>query len=492
MPANDFKAFAIGGGANVLDQATFAAASFLGTGFLSGIAQSAHMNKVWRQSAFVAAGIAEYIMAQNTEDVLDDGDLPGFVAQLTAAIAAAGAGVTSYNGRLGAVTGIASDVTNALTYTPANRAGDTMLGILTLAQDPVGVLDAATKQYVDNAAVGLKQKDSVKAASTGNLTLSGTQTIDGVAVIATQRVLVKDQSLPANNGIWVCAAGAWARATDMDAWAEVPGAYVFVEGGTVNGKTGWSCTSGAGGTLNTTAITWAQFSASTSYSAGTGLTLGGSVFSITAGGVGTTQLADAGVTNAKLANMSAGTIKGRLSTTGAPQDLTGAQVAGLMSLSDIGGTITAGQIGSGIVTNAKLANMAGNTIKGRLSTTGAPQDLTVAQVSGLLDLAGMTSTVQSLVANGYFKVGGLIIQWGTASVSSVGTGTSGEAVVTFPLTFPTAIRSYVATANQPSGAIGSNTNVYVRSPSTTGMRIGLDENGSSPNTWTVAWVAIGS
>ena len=77
------------------------------------------------------------------------------------------------------------------------------------------------------------------------------------------------------------AAGAWTRATDMDTWLEVPGAFTFIEQGTLYADTGWVCTSDAGGTLGTTPITWVQFAGVGSYTAGTGLTLTGTQFSIT-------------------------------------------------------------------------------------------------------------------------------------------------------------------------------------------------------------------
>jgi hypothetical protein len=125
--------------------------------------------------------------------------------------------------------------------------------------DPVSNSDAATKNYVDTVLQGLDTKGSVKAASMANLTLSGTQTVDGIALVANDRVLVKDQSTGSQNGIYVVAAGAWTRATDMDAWAEVPASYTWVEQGTANGDTGWVCTADAGGTLGTTAITWSKF-----------------------------------------------------------------------------------------------------------------------------------------------------------------------------------------------------------------------------------------
>lgn len=137
--------------------------------------------------------------------------------------------------------------------------GGTLTGALTLAADPASALQAATKQYVDNLAAGLDVKASVRAATTANITLSGAQTIDGVSVIAGDRVLVKDQSTASQNGIYVAAAGSWTRATDMDAWAEVPGANCWVEEGTANADRSWVCTSNAGGTIGSTAITWTQF-----------------------------------------------------------------------------------------------------------------------------------------------------------------------------------------------------------------------------------------
>jgi len=125
----------------------------------------------------------------------------------------------------------------------------------TIANTPSGSTDIANKAYVDTVAQGLDTKASVVAGTTANITLSGTQTIDGVVLIAGDRVLVKNQTTTANNGLYLCAASSWTRTTDMDNWAEVPGAYVFVEQGTTLADTGWVCTSDAGG-----AIVWAQFS----------------------------------------------------------------------------------------------------------------------------------------------------------------------------------------------------------------------------------------
>ena len=151
--------------------------------------------------------------------------------------------------------------------------------------DPTAAQDAATKAYVDSVAQGLDAKASVRAATTANITLSGTQTIDGVAVVANDRVLVKNQTTTSENGIWVAAAGAWARATDADIWNELISAFTFVEEGTTNADTGWVCTVNAGGTIGSTAVAWSQFSSAGSYIGGAGLVLTGSTFDV----VGTTN-----------------------------------------------------------------------------------------------------------------------------------------------------------------------------------------------------------
>jgi hypothetical protein len=152
---------------------------------------------------------------------------------------------------------------------------------ITNLANPVSDQDAATKYYVDSVAQGLDVKASVIAATTGNITLSGAQTIDGISIVAGDRVLVKNQSAPAENGIYVAASGAWTRAPDADTWDELRSAFTFVEQGSTLADTGWVCTVNAGGTLGTTAVTWSQFSGAGSYVAGTGLTLSGNEFSIT-------------------------------------------------------------------------------------------------------------------------------------------------------------------------------------------------------------------
>lgn len=125
---------------------------------------------------------------------------------------------------------------------------------------PTGASDGATKGYVDAVAAGLRDpKDSCRVATTANITLSGTQTIDGVSVIAGDRVLVKNQTTASENGIYVCASGAWARSTDADSDAEVTsGMSTFISEGTAGAGKTYVLSTADPIILGTTSLTFVQ------------------------------------------------------------------------------------------------------------------------------------------------------------------------------------------------------------------------------------------
>lgn len=154
-----------------------------------------------------------------------------------------------------------TDITNVLSSLAAGAADIAINSQKITGQlDPTGAQDGATKAYVD-ASIGANStwKAPVVLATTGtNLTLSGEQTIDGVLSSA-DRMLVKDQTAGAENGIYVTAAGAWARSTDMDTSAEtLSGAVIPVTKGTINADVAFQLTTDAAITLDTTALVFEE------------------------------------------------------------------------------------------------------------------------------------------------------------------------------------------------------------------------------------------
>lgn len=131
------------------------------------------------------------------------------------------------------------------------------------------VTDAIDARVADLEAIGATGAQFADGgvaicATTANITLSGEQTIDGVTT-STDRVLVKDQTDPAENGIYVSAAGAWSRATDMDTAGEVAGTAISVKSGTANGDKAFA-TYSAVETLGTDDIEWIVVSDASAYS----------------------------------------------------------------------------------------------------------------------------------------------------------------------------------------------------------------------------------
>lgn len=154
--------------------------------------------------------------------------------------------------------------------------------------DPSGAQDAATKNYVDMGVRGLDWKASVRAASTGNITIAtpGT-TIDGVTMAVNDRFLAKDQTAATENGVyvWNGAAAAATRAVDANGAANfTSGLAASVTEGTVNDNRVYILTTNDPITLGTTALAFTQLGgAGATYSAGNGLSLVGSAFAVVPG-----------------------------------------------------------------------------------------------------------------------------------------------------------------------------------------------------------------
>jgi len=155
---------------------------------------------------------------------------------------------------------------------------------ITNLSDPVNTQDAATKGFVEATSQGLDVKDSVKVATTANITISTAlnsgDSIDGVTLADNDRVLVKDQSTPSQNGIYIVGSSP-ARSSDLAAGADAAGMFTFVEQGTVNADNGFVCTSNKGSAVvGTNSLTFAQFSGAGQVTAGDGLDKSGNTLSV--------------------------------------------------------------------------------------------------------------------------------------------------------------------------------------------------------------------
>jgi hypothetical protein len=153
-----------------------------------------------------------------------------------------------------------------------------------VAATPTADADVANKAYVDSVAQGLDIKASCLYTTTGNITLSGLATqANGdwpSTLTAGDRILVKNQTNQAQNGIYAAASSGWTRTADMNNWAEVPGAFTFIEDGATLASTGWVTTAGSTGTIGVTNMPWTQFSGAGTYTAGNGLQLISNAFSV--------------------------------------------------------------------------------------------------------------------------------------------------------------------------------------------------------------------
>ncbi len=414
-------------------------------------------------------------------------------------------------------------------------SGGTMLGNLILNADPTVALGAATKQYVDSISAGLSVKTACLAATTGALTATYSNgasgvgatltnagvmaalTLDGVSLSVGDRVLIKDQAAPAQNGIYrVTTVGSaianWVitRATDYDTSAEiVSGTYTIVEDGTVNASNMFVMTTNGTIVVGTTAIVWSAFNSAANINVTAPILKSGNTLSLdvplaaTYGGTGVSNSSTitlGGAINTAAAFTTSGANALTL-TTSAPTNVTlpttgtlvNTAVTTLSSLASIG-TITSGVWngtlisptygGTGINNGSSTITLGGNltlsgafttafTITGNTSVT-FPTSGTLATTAGVPALPMSLSnggTGASLVASN----GGIFYSNATTGAILAGTATAGQLLTsgasttpawttsTYPATNAVSTLLYASSANVMAALATANNGVLVTS-----------------------------
>ncbi|MCO7516417.1 phage tail protein [Pseudomonas guariconensis] len=387
---------------------------------------------------------------------------------------------------------------------------------VTLKIDPSIVL--ATREWVTSELAKQDFKHSVVAATTGNIALAGLQTVDGVALAAGARVLVKNQAVVKDNGLYTVAAGAWARCTDADSSAKVtPGLLVLVERGTLNGDSAWQLVTDAPITLGVSALVFEMVFGRTGVEEGAYRSVVVDKYGRVVGAANPTTVAGYGLTDVYTKDEvdDALTAKAPLEDpvfTGAPKAPTPPQFdasqliatmeavqRALGNASDFeeltqNRVITAADAGKTFILAAPdivitfpdsttLPKGFEVTILGAGSTscTFAGSSFINARGAFITSPDGFSVRIHarksenhyrvshwgvgpySLGANGYVKFpSGLIVQWGQANSSTSGVDT------TFPIAFPNAVLRAVATPVNyaiPISVVTTNTKITVKAES---------------------------
>ena len=360
----------------------------------------------------------------------------GFSGPLTGAVTG------NVTGNLtGAVTGnVAGNVTGNLTGNVTAASGTSTFNNVTISgaldmdsgtsatitglASPTNDSDAATKGYVDALAQGIDAKASVVAATTANITLSGAQTIDGISVVAGDRVLVKDQSTASANGIYLCATGSWTRTTDADTYAELVAAFTFVEKGTTNADSGFICTIDAGGTLGSTSITWAQFSGAGQITAGAGMVKSGNTLNVQSAsnsrlvvGADEIDLAASGVTPGTYQSVTADAY-GRITSGTNPTTIAGYNITNAYTKTEIdsifGSTTAAATSASNAATSASNASTSASNASTSASNAATSETNAAASYDAFDDrYLGSKATAPSVDNDGNALLTGALY-WNTA------------------------------------------------------------------------------
>lgn len=295
---------------------------------------------------------------------------------------------------------------------------------------PVNPTDAANKQYVDAARSGLDTKDSVRVASTVNVNISSPgATVDSVVLIAGDRILLKDQTTPSQNGIyvWTNSTTALNRSTDADSNSEVTsGMYTYVSEGTVNANSGWVLSTPDPINLGVTSLTFVQFSGAGSVVAGAGLYKTGSQLDI--GTASSSRIViNADAIDLAATGITAGTYNsttvdayGRVTAGTNPTTLSGYGITDAQPLNPLLSAV-ASLTGAGIISRLSASTAASRTI------TGVSNRTTVINGNGVsgdptIDISSSYVGQPSITTVGTISTG--VWQGTVVAINYGGTGTN--------------------------------------------------------------------
>ncbi len=242
-------------------------------------------------------------------------------------------------------------------------------------------------------------KKSVKAATTANITLSAPQTIDGVSLIAGDRVLVKNQTTSAQNGIWAVAAAAWVRVTDADISSEIAGAVVSVDQGAINGGLLFTNTFKTTDTLGTTAMVWQTVTTNEAAQTLTNKTLTSpTITNPSFTGVTNFPASNAqieigaqGTANTPFIDFHSGATTTDYDSRIIASGGTGVTGAGTLTLTAATVATTSNLNVGGIITGNLTGNVTGNVSGSSGSTTGNSATATILQTARTISIAGAVS-----------------------------------------------------------------------------------------------------